>query len=185
MSIDGEKNLKTRLLELVELDFFILPDVTGKNLLYGNHIIIDFMMFPKEHLVDAGFDPIWFGVEAKHFGVPGETGKMSRFVWQCITYAQSEYEIDEENIRPAFVLGFSDVFEINENQKEYIQWMGMVKLAGLAKVGFLREIHQTNYYPNGGWRIKFSSSRYFQFANGEYHRSNYNIFKTNVGNCAN
>jgi hypothetical protein len=111
---------------------------------------------------------------------------MSRFVWQCITYRQSEFCIDAEIIRPKFVLGFSDVEDVNTNaDRVYLyQWQGMKRLAGLANVGMFYEILPTKNNPSGGWRIRFSSSTYFSFSNGRYHRlKNYNIFKRNIGNC--
>ena len=87
-----------------------------------------------------------FGVEVKHFGIPGETGKMSRFIWQCITYTQSSFQIDGLGRKPAFVLGFSDVFDVNQNSdelnKEHLcQLTGMLRLAGLAHVGTFSEIN--------------------------------------------
>jgi hypothetical protein len=187
MSVDGEERLQKRLLNLVQNDFKIYSQVVGRNLIFQDEEVrIDFLLYPKQHLLDKGFDPVWFGIEVKHFGKLGETGKMSRFVWQCITYAQSEFEVNNQTIRPAFVLGYSDVEEVNkDSEREYLsQWIGMLRLAGLAKVGVFQEIKPSDYRPNGGWSIVFSSSTYFTFSKGEYSRKNYNIFKINIGNSA-
>lgn len=190
MSAEGEEKLQQKLLSLTQNDFYIFQQTKGKNLVHSVTVIIDLLLYPKQHLIDAGFDPVWFGIEVKHFGQPGETGKMSRFIWQCITYVQSEFETkDHSTIRPTFILGFSDINEVNgtsETERYYLaQWLGMVRLAGLAKVGIFNEIKPSNHYPTGGWKIEFSSSTYFRVLGSEYHRTNYDIHKINVGNCAN
>jgi hypothetical protein len=186
MNLKGEPALKSRFQKIVGNDFIVYSEVVGRDLIYGKKVIIDFLLYPKPHLIESKFDEVWFGVETKHFGRCGETGKMSRFVWQCITYRQSEFCIDAEIIRPKFVLGFSDVEDVNTNaDRVYLyQWQGMKRLAGLANVGMFYEILPTKNNPSGGWRIRFSSSTYFSFSNGRYHRlKNYNIFKRNIGNC--
>lgn len=189
MSDEGERILKDKFTHLVKTDFRVLPNVVGQELIHQTRVIIDFMLYPKPHLLEAGFDPVWFGVEVKHFGVSGETGKMSRFLWQCITYVQSIFTIDNEILKPVFVLGFSDVQEVNQDNNELCreyrsQWTGMIRLAGLAHVGTFYEVLPTSYKPLGGWNIGFSSSSYFRRIDGVYKKMNYNIFKENVGNCA-
>lgn len=190
MSDEGEKALKDKFLRLIRNDFRVLPDVVGYNLISKKKVIADFMLYPSQELIESGFDPVWFGVEVKHFGISGETGKMSRFIWQCITYAQSAYEIDGVDTRPSFVLGFSDVYEVNQGNndlhREYrSQLTSMLRLAGLAHVGTFHEVLPTKYKPIGGWNIIFSSSSYFRRINGLCEKMKYNIFKENVGNCAN
>ncbi|MEZ4590941.1 MAG: hypothetical protein R3D55_07335 [Chloroflexota bacterium] len=188
MTSIGEKRLQKRFENLLKDDFDLFPEVWGKNLVYPDkEVRIDYLLFPKPHLIEAGFDPVWFGVEIKHFGKPGETGKLSRLIWQCITYVQSQFELDKKNIRPVFVLSFSDFQKMNKgNGNEYIsQWLGMIRLGGLAKVGILNELEPSAYQPIRGWSIVFSSSTYFSFSKGEYHRKNYNIFNINIGNSTN
>ncbi len=189
MSNEGEKILKKKFLQIAKDDFLILPEVKGEELLHHKKVIIDFMLYPKLHLVKAGFDPKWFGVEVKHFGVAGETGKMSRFIWQSITYVQSKFQVDEKVVSPAFVLGFSDVYKVNDNNSSrdsgYLsQLLGMLRLAGLAHVGTFDEISPSKNNSLGGWNIAFSSSSYFRRVGNEYTRTKYNVFKENVGNSA-
>jgi hypothetical protein len=190
MSDEGEKGLKNKFQRIVKNDFLVLPDINGEELVHHKKVIIDFMLYPKPHLLEAGFDPVWFGVEVKHFGVVGETGKMSRFIWQSISYAQSTFQVDGTIVKPAFVLGFSDVYEVNpENDnlhRGYLsQLTGMLRLAGLAHVGTFHEILPSKNKPLGGWNIVFSSSSYFRRVDNEYKKTKYNIFKENVGNSAN
>ncbi len=191
MSDEGEKELKTKFIKLVNTDFRVFPNVVGKDLIDDEKVIIDFMLYPKEHLIKAGFDPVWFGVEVKHFGISGETGKMAHFIWQCITYFQSMFKIDNTFERPAFVLGFSDVENVNPERNDSFsqntrsQWIGMLRVAGFPHVGMIYEVLPTKYKPLGGWKIFFSSSLYFRRTGDEYERMNYNIFKKNIGNCTN
>jgi len=187
MTDDGEKLLKMRFQQIIGNDFRIFSNVSGNYLVNGKKVVIDFMLHPEKHLIELGFEPVWFGVEVKHFGEPGKTGKMSRFVWQCITYDQSEFKIENQILRPPFVLGFSDVEEINidTDRDYYFQWYGMLFLAGLANVGMFYEIPPTKNKPLGGWRIRISTSTYFYKSSGKYYGQKYNIFKDNVGNCAN
>lgn len=189
MSDEGEKSLKIQFRQLVKDDFLIRPDVRGEELLHHKKVVIDFMLYPMPHLIKAGFDPFWFGIEVKHFGIVGETGKMSRFIWQSISYVQSQFQIDGEFVRPAFVLGYSDVFEVNDKDSKrdnmYIhQLTGMLRLAGLAHVGTFHQIKPTKRNLLGGWNIEFSSSSYFRRVDNKYTRTTYNIFKENVGNSS-
>lgn len=191
MSDEGEKILKTKFIKLANTDFQVFPNVVGNYLPKKKELVIDFMLFPKEHLINAGFDPVWFGVEVKHFGISGETGKMSRFIWQCITYTQSMFKIDNSFEIPPFVLGFSDVEDVNPekndcfNQNYRSQWIGMLRVASFPHVGMFYEVPPTERKPLGGWKIFFSSSLYFRRTGDEYERTNYNPFKENIGNCAN
>jgi hypothetical protein len=189
MSDEGEKTLKNKFNHLVKNDFRVLADVVGQELVHQKKVRIDFMLYPNPHLVEAGFDPVWFGVEVKHFGISGETGKMSRFLWQCVTYAQSVFQVDHTAVRPAFVLGLSDVYEVNQGNNDFCreyrsQLTGMLRLAGLAHVGTFSEVLPTSHKPLGGWNIFFSSSSYFRRVDGKYEKMKYNVFKENVGNCS-
>jgi len=198
MSDKGEQELKDKFRSIAKNDFEILSDVRGSYLLQEKEVVLDFMLYPKLHLLESGFEQAWFGVEVKHFDNLHVTGKMSRFLWQCITYAQSVFQVKGKAERPAFVLGFSNVDKIldelcrdknkfteKEICREYrSQWTGMVRIAGLAHVGFFNETLPTRYKPLGGWNITFSSSSYFRLVNGQYKKLNYNIFKENIGNCA-
>ncbi|MBN8656608.1 MAG: hypothetical protein J0M11_12800 [Anaerolineae bacterium] len=189
MSDEGERALKIKFHSLAKDDFMIHPDVRGEELLHHKKVVIDFMLYPMPHLIKAGFDPVWFGIEVKHFGVAGETGKMSRFIWQSISYVQSKFQVDGKIANPAFVLGYSDVFEVNDSKltrdNTYMhQLIGMLRLAGLAHVGTFRKIKPTKSNLLGGWDISFSSSSYFRRVGDEYTRTKYNIFKENVGNSS-
>jgi len=184
MTATGEDLLKQKFRRLIDMDFQVYAEVRGRHLVHSSTVVIDFLLFPTQCLTENGFDKVWFGVEVKHFGKPGETGKMSRFICQCASYVQSEFTVGKKAVRPAFVLGFSDVYSANREGEEYLmQWLGMLRLAALLKVGMFSEISPSSFYPDGGWKIEFSSSLYFKATRGRYERKEYNISKVNVGNC--
>ena len=190
MSALGEKELKIKCSNLLKNDFNIAENLCGFDMIYKKKVIIDFMIFPKEHLIENGFDPVWFGLEVKHFGAPGQSGKMSRFLWQCVSYVQSEFNIDNRVIRPKCVLGFSDVEESNhfnaESFRDYkIMWLSMVRLVAFAHVGILKADISPKSTSTHNWSIWFSTSLYFRRRDNDYNRMKYFIEKMNIGNCSN
>ncbi len=185
MSDKGEIELKKRFCQLIKDDFNINADINGEDLIYKKGVRIDFMLYPKRKLIMEGFDRVWFGVEVKHFDRPGSIGKMSKFLWQCITYTQSTFQVDSVTIKPTFVLGFSNFYQINpDNSEAFFHSISLNILAGLPHVGTFFEIIPKNANLARGWRIRFSTSTYFHLNKGHYHKFNYNIHKVNIGNCS-
>lgn len=124
-------------------------------------VSIDFLLFPKPHLIADGFDPVWFGIEAKHIRdfKRGDLGKKSKLVWQSITYAQSAFYIDGDTVRPFFVLLYigEDEFGQNESgERAAVSWRALINLAQYANVGWL----STN--PRYGWVIRFGGGTYYR-----------------------
>ncbi len=181
MSAEGESNLKEILIGQLNSDFILLSEISGVSDFYNKKIKIDILAYPKEHLVDNGFDPEWFGVEIKHFDKPGDSGKLSRFIWQAITYQHAIYNLKNTIIKPLFVLCFSNYESMNaHNDSSYPKYFpGMMLIAGLGRVGNLVVFGKDK----PGWRIRFATSTYFTKIAGEYKRLPYNIEKTNAGNC--
>lgn len=181
MSIEGEKILSEEFENLVKFDFDIYPQVNGKTIIENAIVRIDYLLRPKDHLIELGFDPVWFGIEIKHFGNEFELGPLSRYIWQCITYGQSRFYIGEESIRPQFILGYSDIDYYGSMPD---CWNGLIILAGLAKVGMFYS-YPSKTKIKSDWFIRFSTSHYFSKKNEVYRRHKYNIYKINTGNCAN
>jgi len=183
MPVFGEDELKKVLLELLENDFDIKKECQGTHRLYGNPVRIDFLLYPKDKLIKVGFEPCWFGIEAKHF-LEESKSEMARFLYQCITYQQSEFNIVGSLIRPEFVLAFS-----NKNQETIIKetdywysWYGMNQLAALANVGwFLPKLD--NFGTTIGWTMRFSTSNHFSRKGNDYKKLEHNI-RRYVGNCS-
>lgn len=114
----------------------------------GSKVIIDFLMYPKKHLLDKGFHAGWFGVEVK---APGNDGakKGLQVAWQAITYSQSEFD----DIRPNFVLIYPPLAEFLGGQHEAYHVMCLLQKAN---VGYI-EINEKR----GQWKIKFGANAYF------------------------
>jgi hypothetical protein len=183
----GEKLLKDELLKLLQDEFEIYSDVPGTSDFYNKKIFADFLLFPRPHLLENGFDPYWFGVEVKHFDKTGDTGKLSRQYWQAITYKHAQFNINKNNITPKFFLCYSNFEKMNlSNEYSPFQfWMGVENTAALGKVGRFEVYPNRMFKKVNGWGIKFATSWYFTSKNSQYKRSKYNIDKVNAGNCQN
>ncbi len=91
----SETILTENLIKAIQDDFEILREVSGHHSIYNKNVRIDLMLKAKSHLQEAGFTDEWFGVECKWFdAIHGATSKVTRMVWQSITYAQSEFNIN-------------------------------------------------------------------------------------------
>jgi len=97
----SEPELKQQLVAALAADFELRAEVPGQHLLDGYAVKIDFLLFPRPHLIARGFDAAWLGCEVKS-PAQKEPAKVGvRFAWQCLTYAQAVFG---EAGRPMFVL---------------------------------------------------------------------------------
>lgn len=177
-------------------DFLINQEVWGRHLAADVKLRIDFVLTPKQHLVNTGFDPTPFGVEVKYFKQEsGFTHKTSRAFWQTISYNDCEFGLDGNNCKLKFCLLFSNLsFEqemaLVKNyghafENDRIEWNGMVHVANHANVGTL-QILGTRDAPKG-WAINFAGGMYFQartsMGNTQFSLSDDNLInKVRVGN---
>lgn len=91
------------MLEWFGKDFIFREEVSGNFIVDNTSVIIDYLMYPKNNLIEMGFEKQWFGVEVK---APGKDAKKGIQVsWQAITYSQSKFD----GIRPVFVLIFPKI----------------------------------------------------------------------------
>jgi hypothetical protein len=101
-----EKDVKAKIRRVLEPDFYIKEEVTGRFMPDGTGVRIDFMIAPKMPLIIKGFNDLlggdaWIGIEAK--GCP-EDGKLDtgiQLAWQAVTYSMSEFG---DMGRPPFIL---------------------------------------------------------------------------------
>lgn len=172
----AQKNFLSRELSA---DFQILSEVRGNNLLNQDRkVILDFLLKPKKHLVKIGFADAWFGIEAKHFPNPGDSGKFGKALWQSITYQQSSFPVEETVVRPYFVLLYSNYFQVNKDDDWDRLGLGMVRLAFHAKVGLFQ-------FTAPGWKINFSCGNIYFSKNGSnFKKGKFNIDKTKIGNVS-
>lgn len=146
----SESKLTEDLISKIEHDFVIKREVSGLHSLYEQNVRIDLLLKAKPHLIACGFTDKWFGVECKWSDrINGATSKVTRMVWQSITYAQSHFRVSsEENIIPEFVAVYtpSDLPRPIETH-----------LNTLLALGLYGNVGRIYLYNNSSWGIKFAS----------------------------
>ena len=165
----------------LESDFEIIEQVRGLHLIENEKVKIDLMIRPKSHLIAAGFDDCWVGVEVKFFRDPvRQIGKVARLLWQSITYRQSEYDIGGLKVRPQFVLMASNIYSDTVEEEELRKmYRPTLQVANLAMVGLLEAADKNN------WNISFVSSGYMRKKHGILHRTNTSAGRGSyIGNSA-
>lgn len=174
-------------------DFILHQEVRGRHLAENLGVRIDFVAYPKQHLIDAGFEAGPFGIEVKFIDpMNGFSRKASRAFWQTVTYTDSEFYVDGKPVRLNFAMLFSNLgFDAEYKllaSDDVEQWRAFVNLAHHSKVARL-EVKGTKARLEQ-WTIMFSSNAYFyrkaEFGTGEvrYWRPNTNALRKiqRVGN---
>lgn len=193
---NDEYQVKNWLKDHFERDFHIYEEVWGVHLAENVNVRIDFVFYPKPHLIEAGFVEEPFGVEAKYFKQEdGFTRKTSRGIWQTISYNDCQFEIGARKFRLKFCLLFSNLsFTAEtalirnlgyEGENDQVEWSGMLHVANHARVGVLSVSGSREMLK--GWAMRFAGGTYFSSSlyNGEarYNLSDSNIInKVRVGN---
>ncbi|EDW2262317.1 hypothetical protein [Salmonella enterica] len=191
-----ETELKLWMFNLLKNDFYIYQEVSGVHITESLKVRIDYVLYPKAHLVNQGFEPVPFGIEVKYFTQAKDfVHKASRGIWQAISYNDCEFFLQNKKFRLKFCLLFSNLsFSDEKNLLELcsrhddekgMKWMGMLNVANHAKVGILRITG--NKERIRGWSMSFAGGAYFScHINGneiDYKLSNANtINKIRVGN---
>jgi len=172
-----EEEIKKRFVSRAKRDFIIHAEVPGNHLIEKKTVKIDYLIYPREHLIDRGFDAAWVGIEVK-FLSEYKLGKLSKFAWQAISYGQSEFRIGEKKIRPLFIAMHSNVtFNLQKGKDIPENLTGLLGFLEYANVGWF-EFDRTYI-----WRIGFGSHGYFNKRNGKNSIKNMGI-KRNVGNLS-
>lgn len=164
-----EDRLRRILVNLLSDDFDIEAEVTGKFLVDGSQVRIDFLATPHQRLIDLGFIDHSIGIEVK--SPASKSASPNKFAWQSVTYAQSEFN----GIRPAFVLMFPDVTHF---------WDGLiaVKMRQFLEMANVGQLETGRYEHNWReWRMVFNNA-YYSAKYGMGGVSNEAI-KRRSGNC--
>lgn len=161
-----EDRLKHKLVQYISDDFLIRKEVRGVHLIGRTGVSIDFLLYPKQHLIDDGFDSEWIGLEAKYIKdfKNGDLGKKSKLVWQSITCAQPVFEVDGARVRPFFILmyvGEEDFSKDEFGERAAVSWGALVNLAQYANVGWMITS------PRYGWVIRFGGGTYYRNGRGQ------------------
>lgn len=145
----SESFLTNNLVNRLANDFTLKREITGKHLIYGTSVRIDLMAKGKPHLLAVGFTEQWFGIECKWADrVGGTTSKMTRMVWQSITYSQSAFTIDNLDFIPEFVAVYTpDKLPLSIERH----------LDTLLQLGLYANVGRMYFYQDGAWGIKFGN----------------------------
>jgi hypothetical protein len=192
----SEAELKVWLVAHLAEDFELHPEVAGRHVPEGVRVIIDYLAYPKPHLLAHGFAPAHFGIEVKYLGqADGFSHKAARGLWQTVSYTDSEFYLGGAAIRPKFALLFSNISFESEHQllnrlgmeleNDRALWNGLLQLANHANVGTLEIKGPREAWK--GWKMAFSGGMYFYRNNylgkREYGVSNKRMIeKVRVGN---
>jgi hypothetical protein len=191
-----EKELKAWFVEHFTRDFHIYEEVPGIHLAEEVNVRIDFVLYPKPHLIEDGFIEEPFGIEVKYFKQEsGFTHKTSRGIWQAISYNDCLFNLKGRKFKIKFCLLFSNLSFSpetaliknlgNEWENDQVEWSGMLHVANHARVGEL-SIKGSKELATG-WTIRFAGGTYFSASSynneNSYRLSNPNtINKIRVGN---
>jgi len=143
--------------------FLLREEVKGSWLVDGTSVIIDFLLYPKPHILRMGFDPVAVGCEVKSPDTVEPWKKGKRLAWQALTYAQSTFD----GIRPAFVVTYPPLeeFFVSERSEHDNELQGA---AGHALSSFLQYANVGSLIlEESNWEIRFGSQRYFSKKRGK------------------
>ena len=173
--IDLAQYDEPKLCEIVEWvlrdDFEIRREVWGVYMVDGEtRLRIDRLLFPKSHLLNAGFIPAWIGLEVKSPLSKSVSG--FDFAWQTVSYAQSTFD----GQRPPFVLMFPSVrwFWPNGSTARDLQALLQYANVGQLELGYTRDTAKE-------WRMAFGPAPYFTKRDGLGSQPN-GALKRRVGN---
>ena len=165
-----EDALKQQVRERLSADFEIHEEVEGWSIVEQCAVRIDFMLHPRLHLIEQGFDLAWFGCEVKAPSGNEPHKKGMWLLWQAITYAQSSFAPLCD--RPAFVVIYPDLHQFFPENKR----LAAVNLQAFAQRGSVGRL----LLDDDSWSIRFGSQRYFSSNRGRGKVKNLGL-KRNVG----
>ncbi len=158
-----EEELKEILEKTLSNDFIIEKDKPGFHLLEQRKVVIDYLLYPKKHLIDSGFDDVWFGCEVKSpVGKKEAHKKLLDFAKQSIDYTESDFE----GTIPVFVLMFPSMSHFfgdeGDGDLQHAHYFCHLFRAFIQrfKVGTLSINHREK------WSISFGSQRYYSKTKG-------------------
>jgi len=104
----NEQQLKIKLFETLCNDFVFRTEVCGTHI-HGEKVRIDYLAWPKQHLINNGFPKVVIGIEVKAPGM-GSVSKGHDLIAQAVTYKYSTFV---DNICPELIFiypGFDSFF---------------------------------------------------------------------------
>lgn len=175
----SEDELKRWMVTWLDTDFFVHKEVAGRHMSSNIGVVIDYVLYPKEHLINEGFIAGYFGLEVKYICQDsGFSRKASRGIWQTISYTDSVFTLDGKETPLSFALLFSNLsFQAEQDlletfrghhyaENDQAEWSAMLQLANHANVGTFRMLGERDSWR--GWSIVFSvGAAYFTRADSK------------------
>src|SRR5262245_20215661 len=97
-----EEAIRNRVLSALTWDFECHQETCGRHIETNEALRADILCFPRPHLVERGFESVWFGIETKHIDFAKHTSdRLYRTLWQAISYRHSEFTVANKRVRPA------------------------------------------------------------------------------------
>lgn len=173
----GEPELKAWMSDFLDKDFELHEEVRGSHLAHGTGVQIDYVAWPRPHLVEAGFVDAPFGIEVKYINpAEGFSRKAARAFWQTISYTDCAFLLKGDQVRLKFAVLFSNLsFDVERGllkqygetyENDLVAWRTLLQLANHAGVGLI-ELPGTRTEPKG-WAFRFSGGTYFVRRDSRY-----------------
>jgi len=155
---DPEQPLREEIRARLLGDFDVFEAWTGVHKHSGEAVFYDLVLFPRQHLIELGFDQGYIVVELKLFNETDKTKhdtKAKDLLWQCVAYSYSKIAPPKQvPQRPLFVLYYIGGSGIDERYMEKINYLHhFVQRGGVGSLSFDRK---------GGWVMRFGGSYYFR-----------------------
>lgn len=185
-----EPEIKSWFKEYFREDFYIESEVPGLHISENQNVKIDYILYPRQHLIDNGFIDECFGVEVKYIDPESSSlaKKANKAIWQTISYNDCKFNLKNgKQIKPKFCMVFSNLSfdEVDNLYKEFVHtnnyrtWFYYLLLSNHANVGELR-VKGLRVEPTG-WTFKFGNSgAYFNRSINNTNQVSYTLQNENL-----
>lgn len=132
----SEPKVKQYLVDCLQDSFELVQEQTGVDPITGEKGRIDFLAYPKGHLIDRGFVPQWFGVECKYKDEFSGSAINMLFA-QAVTYRRMIFN----GVGLPFVFIFSNeqVYKYTWRKRAHVdQWITLLNSYQYLHIGELR-----------------------------------------------
>lgn len=127
----SEDELKLWLEAHLADDFDLVREVVGSHLAERTRVQIDYIAYPRPHLVAAGFAQMHFGIEVKFLDpCNGYSSRAARALWQTVSYTDSEFDLAGRPVRLKYALLFSNLSF--EQERSLLENLGSTRENDLA-----------------------------------------------------
>lgn len=153
--IDSEPPLQDWLANYLKRWFILKRECEGQDIRTGATGRIDFLAYPRQRLIAAGFDPLWFGIEVKYSERWDGKTPVYQLFSQAQAYTRGLYDVgDGHKVELPFVCVFTNAQLTTGGTGA--AWGHIASMMGRLHVGTLNL--RRDYHTNAlCWRIQFST----------------------------